>query len=108
MAIQRVDGLSVFIIFCVAKSLPFSDFRAFRYKIIVSLSPSLIDARAGRISAPHASRLVALRDRKRSRFVGIAPKPVSLCRSHRPRIKVAVRELARERIRRSIRTDALP
>src|SRR6266581_6232272 len=47
MAIQRVDGLGVFIILYVVESLPFSDFRAFRHQIIVSLSPSLINARAG-------------------------------------------------------------
>src|SRR5438874_9628696 len=99
MAIQRVNGLSVFIFLCIAKSLPFSDFRAFRYQIVVSLSPSLVNARGGANCRSKCSRRLdwprygTAGDRD---FVAVAPKPVSLCRSHRSRLQVVVRELARE------------
>src|SRR5436190_22870353 len=45
---------------CVVERLPFSDFRAFRYQIIVSLSPSLINARAGGITARRVSRFASI------------------------------------------------
>ena len=41
-------------------------------------------------------RLVALRHLDDRDVVGVVPKPVNLCRSHRPQLQAVVRELARE------------
>src|SRR5207249_8177426 len=71
-------------------------FSALRYQIIVSLSPSLINARIG---ANYCSTCFSIRlDWSRYStagvrdFVGVGSKLVSLCRGHRPRLQLAAQE----------------